>query len=499
MRRLLLSAIALVVVAQSIILAAEQEPFPPIGDRYKNVPGDAKAIVKSLKKLEARTEIGIDFKDYEKAVAELYADTKVFIESAESESMPELRILLRNAIDCHMQVREAWGRSLAAEDGLEKYEAKMHLIDVQSLMWKASSLSATLAKDFVERSEGDLAAVQQAVVEGLPKISVATLLVSIRDAQEKRAIEQAKEDEKKQAEEEAKQREWELELRQSRAQASGHPIPAADEKLDKQDLASLLFQKGELGEGVCCSDLKPVNAKKLPPANLEGQLDVYRGEVVAGSHCGYVLGFLYADAAAASDAYELLRSVPDDLDTFGNSQKSEPKLGNAAAATESSLGCCLTFRRGGGVVRVHLGRATLKEVLAYAKQVDSRLARVFPDAAIADARGKKAELDGAPLDIRNAAARASEIVDGGGESARHAKTLLALAKTNEWKRKNAEEKPIKGVLVKITDEGAVFETQTGEVVVPVPELSAESGGKVSRMRDLCRRILAPTNEAVKSR
>ena len=502
MSRLLLSAIVLAVVAQSIISAAEQEPFPPIGDRYTNIPEDAKAIVKSLKKLEARTEIGIAFSDYEKAVAEIYAEIKVFTESTDSEAIPELRALLKNAIDCHMHVREAWGRSLATEDALEKFTAQMQLIEVQPLMWKASSLSATLAREFVERPKDDLAVVQQAVVEGLPKISAATVLASIRDAQEKHSTQRA-------SEQEAKKKEWELELRQSRAQASGHPIPAADESLDKQDVGPLVFQKNELGEGLHCGAVLPLNfdvdfneiAKKLPPSNKEGCLGIFRGEGVARERCGDVAGFLYADVGAASATYDLLRSQPDGFYNFFNVpiKKSEPKLGNAAAATESSVGSCLTFRRGGGVVRVRVGRATLKEVLAYAKQVDSRLIRLFPDAAIADTRGTKADPDDNSLDIRNAAAMAAEIVDSGGESGSNAKRLLALVKTSEWKRKNAKEQPLKGTLVQITDEGAVFETLNGEVVIPVRELSAESGAKVSRARDLGRRILAKPDEGGKSR
>jgi len=504
MSRLLLSAIVLAVAAQSIISAAEQELFPPIGDRYTNIPEDAKAIVKSLKKLEARTEIGIAFSDYEKAVAELYAEIKVFTESTDSEAIPELRALLKNAIDCHMHVREAWGRSLATEDALEKFTAQMQLIEVQPLMWKASSLSATLAREFVERPKDDLAVVQQAVVEELPKISFATVLASIRDAREKHSIQQTREREKKQAEEEAKQKERELELRQSRAQASGHPIPAADEAIDKQDVEALLFQKNELGEGLYCVVVKPPHffeiAKKLPPSNKEGYIDIFRGKAVAGKESGHIAGFLYADVGAASVTYDLLRSQPDGLDTVGEPiKKSEPKLGNAAAATESSMGSCLTFRRGGGVVRVSVGQATLKEVLAYAKQVDSRLMELFPDAAIADARGTKADPDDNSLDIRNAAAMAAEIVDSGGESGSNAKRLLALVKTSEWKRKNAKEQPLKGTLVQITDEGAVFETLNGEVVIPVRELSAESGAKVSRVRDLGRKILAKPDEGGKSR
>ena len=94
---------------------------------------------------------------------------------------------------------------------------------------------------------------------------------------------------------------------------------------------------------------------------------------------------------------------------------------------------------------------------------------------------------------------AAEIVDSGGESGSNAKRLLALVKTSEWKRKNAKEQPLKGTLVQITDEGAVFETLNGEVVIPVRELSAESGAKVSRARDLGRRILAKPDEGGKSR
>jgi hypothetical protein len=64
-----------------LVTIAVAEDFPPIGSRYDTISEDVRAIIKALKKLEARTEIGVNFVDYDRAVSEIYPDVKVFLES----------------------------------------------------------------------------------------------------------------------------------------------------------------------------------------------------------------------------------------------------------------------------------------------------------------------------------------------------------------------------------------------------------------------------------
>lgn len=119
--------------------------FPPIDNRYDTVCEDARSVVKSLKKLQARIEIGIDYSDYDKAVADTFPDVKVFLESAEAQQQPELRFLLDNAMGCHLQVRSLWSQKATSSDPFEKFYAATTLITAQPTLWKVAGENIRVA------------------------------------------------------------------------------------------------------------------------------------------------------------------------------------------------------------------------------------------------------------------------------------------------------------------------------------------------------------------
>lgn len=58
----------------------------------------AKDAIMALKKLEARVEIGISYKDYGPALGETKFPVNLFLESSEAKEKPELAIHIENAI-----------------------------------------------------------------------------------------------------------------------------------------------------------------------------------------------------------------------------------------------------------------------------------------------------------------------------------------------------------------------------------------------------------------
>ena len=68
----------------------------------------ARDSVKSLKRLESRVETGISYRDYAPALGEAKFQVKVFLESQEAESNPELRSAVSKAIEHYDNAHNVW-------------------------------------------------------------------------------------------------------------------------------------------------------------------------------------------------------------------------------------------------------------------------------------------------------------------------------------------------------------------------------------------------------
>lgn len=230
----------LVALFGSPLLAEEPPAFPPIGDRYDTIPADAKAVVKALKKLQAKTEIGINFKDYNEAVSDVYPDVKLFIESPESKNMPELRLVLKNATDCYLKVRELWSTKISSDNPNEKYDASILLITAQPLLWKVAAGNVAAGDMLIETPKEDLPKAHQSLLDSLKLLDAANAL------------------------ETAKAQTAEL-LKKDAADRDANRR-AAGRDAAPNELKELLFKDGNLGEGIAniegaiCKDI--AEAKK---------------------------------------------------------------------------------------------------------------------------------------------------------------------------------------------------------------------------------------------
>lgn len=75
---------------------------------YRNVPQSARNALNAVKKVEARTEVSISYKDYPTVVGEAWADVKIFTESPEGKKLPEFSFLLVSAMGKYKFALDVW-------------------------------------------------------------------------------------------------------------------------------------------------------------------------------------------------------------------------------------------------------------------------------------------------------------------------------------------------------------------------------------------------------
>ncbi len=75
---------------------------------YANAPQSARNALNAVKKVEARTEVGIRYENYSTVVGEAWADVKIFIESPEGKNLQEFDTLLAKAIANYKLAADIW-------------------------------------------------------------------------------------------------------------------------------------------------------------------------------------------------------------------------------------------------------------------------------------------------------------------------------------------------------------------------------------------------------
>ena len=329
-------------------LNAQEAAFPHVGDRYNAPSEDVKSAMKSLSKLRARTEIAINFIDYDKAVGDVYPDVKVFLDSAEAKSMPELRLLVANAMECFLKARSIWSTSISSDSPIAKYEASTLLLTARPVLWKVAAANLTAAKVFLEGTNEDRQKAQQMVAKEANSLTTEAALVL------------------------AEEQLCELD-RQSRAKESGVPVPQRIADADKKDLPSLLFAEGVFGDGVTAGLLKarlPRIFEKVPPALQEGRMSLLKG----GQSCGGVAGLIYPDSKTAKLALDAIAGG------YGDAKQRVKGVGDSAVGVESpgASSVSMVFRRGPVVVSMQSPLLPLDKTVAAAKKLDERIAAIFP-------------------------------------------------------------------------------------------------------------------------
>ena len=75
---------------------------------YRNAPQSVRNALNVVKKVEARTEIGINYRDYSSVVGEAWGDVKIFVESPDGKTIPEFCVLLTKAVRDYKLALDIW-------------------------------------------------------------------------------------------------------------------------------------------------------------------------------------------------------------------------------------------------------------------------------------------------------------------------------------------------------------------------------------------------------
>jgi hypothetical protein len=80
--------------------------------KYKNASPQARSALNALKRIEARTEVGVNYANYSQVLGEQYAEIKIFLESPEGQQMPLFSSRISEAIEEYKKAKDNWQKSI---------------------------------------------------------------------------------------------------------------------------------------------------------------------------------------------------------------------------------------------------------------------------------------------------------------------------------------------------------------------------------------------------
>jgi hypothetical protein len=117
--------------------------------RYLNPPQSARTALNAIKKLQARTEIGINLRDYSTIVGETYAEVKVFCDSPDGESIQEFSSMLLSAIDKYKMGMDLWKGKIEITSDVRYHESGSELVLQEC--WSAAGKRISVAEQLLKK------------------------------------------------------------------------------------------------------------------------------------------------------------------------------------------------------------------------------------------------------------------------------------------------------------------------------------------------------------
>jgi len=102
----------------------------------------AKEAVMGLKKLQARCQSGISYRDYSNAVADAKYPVNLFMESADSEKMPDLKASIHKVMEHYETANLFWNRRMNVRQGEVMLES--------GLIWTESPMGKYISNNYPE-------------------------------------------------------------------------------------------------------------------------------------------------------------------------------------------------------------------------------------------------------------------------------------------------------------------------------------------------------------
>ena len=151
-------------------------PGPREEPRYAALPPDATQAITALRTLRASVDLGISFDHYRDKLQELLPAVRLFLESQEAESFPELKTLLSNASDCYIEVRNIWNESIYSSLPLTKLTSLRLLEMARPSLWEIAGTNVTFAYDLASRDAATRATTLQRFAESPDTLRMAPAL-----------------------------------------------------------------------------------------------------------------------------------------------------------------------------------------------------------------------------------------------------------------------------------------------------------------------------------
>ena len=114
---------------------------------YRNAPESARMTLNVLKKVEARTEVGITFADYSTVVGQAWAEVKIFIESPAGKSLPEFSVLLTRAVADFKLALDIWQKRIRWPT---LYGDRTDVEAIQQFCWMRAGTRIKLAESLLD-------------------------------------------------------------------------------------------------------------------------------------------------------------------------------------------------------------------------------------------------------------------------------------------------------------------------------------------------------------
>lgn len=126
----------------------EEERIKEAIAAYRNIPQSARNALNAVKKLEARTEVGVNYTDYSKSVGDAWGDVKIFIESREGKPLTEFSHLLANAMADYKLALDIWADRVRWEH-LRRVELEV----LQQHCWTRAGMWIKLAESLLDAEQ----------------------------------------------------------------------------------------------------------------------------------------------------------------------------------------------------------------------------------------------------------------------------------------------------------------------------------------------------------
>lgn len=127
---------------------------------YRNVPQSAHEALTVVKKVEARTEVGINYRDYSTLVGEAWADVKVFADSSDGKAVPEFTALLLSTMSKQKLALDTWQQKIE-----DSYSFDVAYDMVLQGCWRAAGRRLKVAESLLSGDDVPLAISRAATLQ----------------------------------------------------------------------------------------------------------------------------------------------------------------------------------------------------------------------------------------------------------------------------------------------------------------------------------------------